>query len=125
MLGIASIDSKRVSELGSPFINIVVKQPRVTYCLSQLEILRRLALVSHRAQDVDSVRRECLNALKGAGYVQHGAEVRPFLLSRPFHVELLDPLALLHLFRNLVEDPVCLGGRNPLRGPEDDRLYLA
>ena len=40
----------------------------------------------------------------------------------PFYVELLDPLALLHRFSNSVEDPVRLGGLDPLRGPQDSHL---
>ena len=88
------IISKRVPELGSQFLHLFVNHPWVKDCLSQFEALRCLALVSRRVQEVESVRRECPHAQNGAGHVHHSAEVRPFRLSRPFYVELIDPLAL-------------------------------
>ena len=56
------IDFKRVSEIISLFVHLLVDHTWVKDCLSQFEVLRRLALVSHCAEEVDRLRRECINA---------------------------------------------------------------
>ena len=118
------INSKYVPDLGSLCLHLFVHLPWVKDCISQLRVLCHFALLSHRAQEVERVRRECFNVQNGSGHVQHGAEARPFRLSRSFYVELLDPLALLHLLSNLMKDPIRLRSRISFRGPEDDRLQL-
>ena len=63
------INLKRVSYLGSPFLDLFFNHPWVEDYFRQYEILRRDTHVFHRAQAVDSVFRELHNAQNGAGHV--------------------------------------------------------